>query len=260
MVAIASGATCCATAHVRTRRSPCSSTRKTPSSCYRSFVGKTLGCRCHPWRRQSKGIVVMLYQAKSRERAPRVTRLVCPKCGSTIDLPGDCRYATQVCVKLGCDGQMSRYRVNRELWSAPRILTANPIVTRPTGHETINGFVPHPVEYKTYEEYLASDLWQHIRGAVYRRDKGKCRICRGGGSQVHHLSYTTPVMEGRQLENLVLLCRPCHQRIEFSKSGRKRSVVEAAKEFRRLSHTTAQKQGKKRRKKHQRRQNKGMFR
>lgn len=124
-------------------------------------------------------------------------------------------------------------------WSKPRTLTANPAITKPNPPKESNNnpkvaFIPQPFIFTTYPEYLASDLWQHIRGAIYRRDKGICRVCHRKGSQVHHLSYDTAVLEGRRLDQLVLVCRDCHQRLEFDKHGNKRSTNDAAKEFFRL--------------------------
>lgn len=162
------------------------------------------------------------------------TRITCGKCGTSLDLPGDHKNAaSRECVRLGCDGQMTRYKPRGEAWAGPKTLTPDAKVTRPNG-SSASGFVPEPVKYKSYQEYLASDLWQHIRGAVYRRDNGTCRICQSRGSVVHHLSYEKAVMEGRDLSLLALLCRPCHEKVEFAKDGKKRCVTAAARAFHRL--------------------------
>lgn len=168
------------------------------------------------------------------------TRLTCSSCGTSIDVPGKHKHPDPVpCVH--CDGTMVKRRMNGEAFRkpSPMILVASPEVTRPNKPGLIDGFTPKAVAYKTYAEYLASDLWQHIRGAVRRRDEGCCRICHQSGSEVHHLSYGKAVMEGRKLEKLVLLCRPCHEKVSFSSSGKRLSVTASAKKYERLAKRTA---------------------
>jgi len=78
-----------------------------------------------------------------------------------------------------------------------------------------------------YEEYLASDLWQTIRGRVLARDGSECQICHVPATVVHHKSYDQTVIAGYRDDLLVSLCRACHQAIEFDADGRKRTLVEA---------------------------------
>src|SRR5690606_19113769 len=51
-----------------------------------------------------------------------------------------------------------------------------------------------------------------VRKAIYERDNGKCQICGGIGTEIHHC-----VPRGRQgrgvYTNGLLLCSPCHRRI-----------------------------------------------
>jgi 5-methylcytosine-specific restriction endonuclease McrA len=191
--------------------------------------------------------------ARRRKFEPRTTRLTCPKCETSIDLEGNHSNASRPCPRLGCDGIATKYKQKSWAWTQPRTLSPDPVVTRPNKPTTDTTFIPPPVVYKTYEEYLASDLWKHIRGAVIRRDNRRCRICRKRGSQVHHLSYAKNVMEGRALDKLVLLCRRCHKRVEFTTSGRKRSVSEAADVYLRLAkEQSVEKRHKKRRRRRKR--------
>lgn len=104
-----------------------------------------------------------------------------------------------------------------QAWSEPRTLVASAVITQPNGAKVDHAFVSKPMVYKTYEDYLASDLWRHIRGAIYRRDDGRCQICGRFGSYVHHLSYADAVMEGRDLDALVLLCRACRKQVTDDK-------------------------------------------
>lgn len=141
--------------------------------------------------------------------------------------------------------QKKKHEKPKEFKDGPLTLTANELITRPNG-DCNEDFVSSPVIYSSYEEYLASDLWKHIRTEIRKRDKGKCRICRARGRDVHHLSYDKKVMEGRRLDLLVLLCRPCHKRIEFTRKGEKRTVDQAAHEYRRLASKPRKRRKKKR--------------
>ncbi len=71
--------------------------------------------------------------------------------------------------------------------------------------------------FKTYSEYLDSELWQSIRKRVFR-DKGrKCFKCKKPASQIHHPSYAVDVMKGDNIEPLKPVCNKCHAAI--SKKG-----------------------------------------
>lgn len=69
----------------------------------------------------------------------------------------------------------------------------------------------------TYEEYLRSDLWKHIRSIHLSKELNKqCYVC---GSdkyiQVHHKGYTK-IFDTRinvQLSKLVTLCGECHLKV-----------------------------------------------
>ncbi len=62
-----------------------------------------------------------------------------------------------------------------------------------------------------YQDYLRSDEWRRLRVLVIDRAGGRCERCRctAGEWNVHHLTYERRGHE--LLEDLVLLCRPCHE-------------------------------------------------
>jgi hypothetical protein len=72
-----------------------------------------------------------------------------------------------------------------------------------------------------YDSYLRSDLWRSIRAAVLHRDDGCCRLCGMPATEVHHRLYDEATMRGHEIEMLVSICRTCHQKIEFTSSGKK---------------------------------------
>jgi HNH endonuclease len=51
----------------------------------------------------------------------------------------------------------------------------------------------------------ARRLPQHVRDQVWRRDGGRCRSCGAAGEEIDHING-----DDAALENLQLLCRPCH--------------------------------------------------
>lgn len=63
--------------------------------------------------------------------------------------------------------------------------------------------------------YLASALWQRIRRRILKRDNHACVRCSEKATQVHHLTYTEPVLKGEDDSQLVSVCAECHDRIEF---------------------------------------------
>lgn len=60
-----------------------------------------------------------------------------------------------------------------------------------------------------YREHLNSPFWQNIRSQVVTRYNGRCCRCGDVGTDVHHLTYEN--VGNENLEDLILLCRKCHQ-------------------------------------------------
>ncbi len=81
--------------------------------------------------------------------------------------------------------------------------------------------------YASYSEYLKSDDWKVIRDAVLGPFP-YCCCCERPASQVHHWSYSAPVMLGLCKELLFPICEKCHEEVEFD-GKRKRSMKEARK-------------------------------
>lgn len=62
--------------------------------------------------------------------------------------------------------------------------------------------------WSLYNAYLDSPEWAALRQRVIARDGGRCRACGAPGDHVHHLTYQRVTEEN--LDDLVLLCAPCH--------------------------------------------------
>lgn len=64
-----------------------------------------------------------------------------------------------------------------------------------------------------YQEYLKSPEWEKLRLAAYARAYGKCEFCNNKGAGVHHIKYPKNLKEDDCLDNLVVVCDKCHDRI-----------------------------------------------
>lgn len=72
---------------------------------------------------------------------------------------------------------------------------------------------PYTPKYSSKQDYLQSSAWQSRRKAVLKRDSYTCQKCGiiDVPLEVHHLHYANFTEE--PLEDLVSLCRTCHQSI-----------------------------------------------
>lgn len=85
--------------------------------------------------------------------------------------------------------------------------------------------------YKTYYDYLQSDLWKTIRTRVYTTKGDKCTLCPTKASFIHHRAYSKNVLLGKDIKPLVPICSDCHQKVEFKKTGKKRKLDEVQVRF-----------------------------
>ena len=69
--------------------------------------------------------------------------------------------------------------------------------------------------FRTYSDYLSSDIWRTIRERIFSRDKGKCKVCSRKCHSVHHVTYNVVVMRGDDDTQLISVCRGCHKHVEF---------------------------------------------
>jgi 5-methylcytosine-specific restriction endonuclease McrA len=81
--------------------------------------------------------------------------------------------------------------------------------------------------FKTYRDYLQSDVWKRIRRQVLERDQYKCFCCGRPATEVHHQKYSKQELMGTKLDKLVSICRGCHQNGEFFLDGTKTKVKDA---------------------------------
>tara|TARA_R110000823_G_scaffold315193_1_gene446092 strand:- start:2224 stop:2580 length:357 start_codon:yes stop_codon:yes gene_type:complete len=88
--------------------------------------------------------------------------------------------------------------------------------------------------FQNYKYYLSSELWRNdIRPRVIDEYNEECMICeeKCNDLEIHHLEYSKHNLLGKSLDGMIVLCRKCHKRAEFTRAigggKHKRSLREA---------------------------------
>ena len=69
------------------------------------------------------------------------------------------------------------------------------------------------LDHQTYTEYLAGDHWQKVRQHALWASGHRCQLCHGTERlEVHHATYEN--LGAESLEDLAVLCAPCHSAYE----------------------------------------------
>ncbi len=71
------------------------------------------------------------------------------------------------------------------------------------------------IGFKTYADYLKSELWAVIRQQVLKNGERCCCLCAALATQVHHRDYSQATLLGQCLQRLAPLCGNHHRSIEF---------------------------------------------
>jgi len=69
----------------------------------------------------------------------------------------------------------------------------------------------------THFGYYETRYWALVRQAVLARDSATCFRCQGSAGYVHHLNYNFTGRDHLYPENLVSVCGPCHQMVEYAR-------------------------------------------
>lgn len=76
-----------------------------------------------------------------------------------------------------------------------------------------NRLVPK-VKKSSYAVFLRSKYWKYVHRLVLERDGQKCTKCGNKSNlQVHHLTYDHHYKEHLYLNELITLCKKCHQAV-----------------------------------------------
>lgn len=81
--------------------------------------------------------------------------------------------------------------------------------------------------FRSYLQYLGSELWARISRQARDRDGRRCRCCKLVGWIVHHDQYDEATLRGETLEHLYTVCPTCHAKIERTETDGKRSLAQA---------------------------------
>lgn len=66
---------------------------------------------------------------------------------------------------------------------------------------------------KPYKEFLKSKYWKNVRSIILKRDSYLCQNCKSSKNlHVHHLTYDNHFREHEKLNDLVTLCKSCHEK------------------------------------------------
>ena len=77
--------------------------------------------------------------------------------------------------------------------------------------------------FKSYDDYLKSNLWLKIRRLVLERDGRCCQVCGTPSKIVHHIDYKIHIMSGQGHQHqLITLCKSCHNFVEQEESLREK--------------------------------------
>ena len=70
--------------------------------------------------------------------------------------------------------------------------------------------------FRSYRQYLSSELWQSIRARAIQRAQGKCERCSRPTEhfQVHHRAYDPATLRGDSVDALTASCPSCHRKAE----------------------------------------------
>ena len=65
----------------------------------------------------------------------------------------------------------------------------------------------------SYKKFLQSAYWTYVRNLVFKRDGKLCSRCPNTTKlQIHHTTYNNHFNEHNHLEDLIVLCKCCHEK------------------------------------------------
>lgn len=83
------------------------------------------------------------------------------------------------------------------------------------------------------QSLYVSQNWKKVVSRIWKRDKGKCVRCgleKGNTKKEFHIHHIIPFSDDKEkrtdIDNLVLLCKPCHNYIHSKKNVKKEYLIE----------------------------------
>jgi hypothetical protein len=69
--------------------------------------------------------------------------------------------------------------------------------------------------FRSYGEYIHSDMWKLIRGLAFEANGTTCVSCNATATQIHHASYDLRTLAGSDMTHLHPVCGKCHEAAEI---------------------------------------------
>lgn len=69
--------------------------------------------------------------------------------------------------------------------------------------------------FRSYGEYIHSEMWKLIRGLAFDAHGTRCVSCNSRATQIHHSSYDMRTLAGSDLTHLHPVCGACHEAAEI---------------------------------------------
>lgn len=144
------------------------------------------------------------------------------------------RAVTRICYKCKRgkpEDQFYGWSEDRKVGLADGCICDDCRGTRPQDYDRRNRFLKI-IGFNSYKHYLKSEMWKTIRGMVLKLDDGRCVVCGKPATNVHHNSYEMDVLIGKDLRQLMSLCRYHHKEAEFDERAKKRELPEVREALR----------------------------
>jgi uncharacterized membrane protein YuzA (DUF378 family) len=75
-----------------------------------------------------------------------------------------------------------------------------------------------------YQQYLLTSHWKSLKERCRKRDENRCQQCGSSESlNVHHWSYKNRGDSKREIDDLELLCKDCHEEVHGIRADKKNS-------------------------------------
>lgn len=99
--------------------------------------------------------------------------------------------------------------------------------------------VPDGCWYANLRSALPKEIWDRLRRAAYARAGGKCSICGAGGRlEAHEVWSYDDEKHIQKLEDVVAVCRACHEVIHIGRTALTGREAEAQAHFMKVNGTT----------------------
>jgi hypothetical protein len=87
------------------------------------------------------------------------------------------------------------------------------------------------LRYLPYNEFLQTFYWRCCRYEVLQRTRFKCSVCGEKAINAHHVNYEFHGAEHQNLEEVVGLCKRCHNTLHGHETEVSKMIVEKIRDY-----------------------------